>query len=113
MHKRAQIESMNNASSQIECIGQEPVSKENQKQLPVYRAYGYQGKWSGPFLPPALRSRVKINFNGLGSGEVLSYFSESGFLGIRVKLDKEPNWRKKQSAAGKPAMIFGSEITPL
>jgi len=91
-------------------IGEEPFSKENQKQMPIYRAYGYTGKWSGKIAPPEQGARVRIKFNGLGTGTVLNHFSEAGWLGVRVALDKEPDWRKKQSAAGKPAMVFGAEI---
>ena len=111
----SQVNSNQNASAaetaQIEIIGSEPFSKTDTKEMPVYRAYGYTGKWSGKTVPPTQGARVKINFNGLGEGEVINYFSEDGWLGIRVRLDKEPAWRKKQSAAGKPAMVFGAEIT--
>jgi hypothetical protein len=97
----------------IECIGEAPASVSDKTPRPLYRAFGYSGKWSGPHLPPKPGSRVKINFNGLGTGEVVNYFSESGWLGIRVKLDKEPDWRKKQATAGKLAMIFGAEFSPI
>lgn len=97
----------------IEKIGEEPRSTTNQRILPVYKAHGHIGKWSGKETPPMIGSRVQINFNQLGSGEVINYFSESGFLGVLVNLDHEPEWRKKQSAAGKPAMVFGSEISAI
>lgn len=97
-------------------IGETSFSATNKRPVPVYRAYGHEGKWSGNLIPPVKGSRVKINFNELGEGEVLSYFTESEWLGMRVRLDKRPDWLVKQDKdAGRdpdrPSMVFGSEIT--
>lgn len=101
------------ADIEIEQVGMEAFSDTSDRQMPLYRAYGLTGKWSGKEQPPKQGERVRINFNGLGDGEVVNHFVEGGWLGVRVRLDKEPDWRKKQSAAGRPAMVFGSEITTL
>lgn len=70
-------------------------------------------KWSGVFPIPQIGDSVSINFNELGTGKVESYFVEHGFVGIKVALDKEPEWKKKQHAGTKHAgiaMVFGREI---
>lgn len=99
-------------------VGVAHFSETDKREMPVYEADGVSGKWSSTRANtegalPAIGSRVKINFNELGSGEVTGYFFESGWIGCYVALDKEPAWRKKQSSAGKPAMVFGAEINPL
>lgn len=97
-----------------ELAGQSFFSKDDKRLLPVYAIGRFHGKWSSSKItPPERRSRVRINFNGLGSGTVTGYFMESGWLGVYVALDKEPAWRKKQSASGKDAMVFGAEIDPI
>jgi len=65
--------------------------------------------WSGKGPIPDLGTKVEINFNGLGEGVVHSYFVEHGYIGVRVKLDNQPDWHKNQ---GRPpyAMVFGIEI---
>lgn len=79
--------------------------------LAVYESNGKSGKWSGKLPPPAIGSKVRINFNELGRGTVEGYFVEAGWFGIRVRLSREPGWRKKNSAArGKPALVFGPEL---
>jgi hypothetical protein len=64
-------------------------------------------KWTGDFTPE-LGKRVKINFNGFGEGEICSFFWEADYAGVRVRLDKQPDWHKKQ---GEPpyALVFGAE----
>lgn len=63
--------------------------------------------------PPAVGTRVEITFNGFGFGEVESYFVEHGFLGVAVKLDKEPEWRRKTTGIDHSvALVFGNEIKP-
>jgi hypothetical protein len=73
-------------------------------------------KWSGDYPIPEIGRKVKINFNELGTGSVQSYFTEYGYLGIEVRLDKEPKWKKVQHK-GTPregiALVFGAEITVL
>jgi hypothetical protein len=76
--------------------------------------------WSGKQPPPARGDRVIVNFNGFGPGEVMGYFTEHGYLGIYVKVDKHPDWWLKQNKDGKPTlgnpnkyvMVFGVEIGP-
>jgi hypothetical protein len=70
-----------------------------------------EGEWSGTF-DPEIGNRVEINFNGFGTGMIVSYFCECGYLGVRVKLDKQPDWHVKQ---GQPpyALVFGAEIKPI
>lgn len=74
-------------------------------------------KWSvgGFATPPAIGTRVRITFNGLGSGVVESYFVEHNFVGVRVRLDAAPAWHVKQNKgtihAGN-ALVFGREIEP-
>lgn len=68
--------------------------------------------WKGTSELPDLGTKVKINFNQFGTGTVHSYFVEHNFIGVRVKLDKQPEWHKNQ---GQPpyALVFGPEITIL
>lgn len=68
-------------------------------------------KWSHANPPPAIGEKVAIQFNGLGSGTVVGYFVEENFLGLRVKLDKNPAWREKQLKGNPPALVFGAEVT--
>lgn len=71
--------------------------------------------WSNSRLPK-LGEQVKVTCNSMGPGEVVSYFTEQGYLGVRVKLDAEPDWHRKQ-CAGTPnaghALVFGAEIEVL
>lgn len=66
--------------------------------------------WSNDKFPPVIGTKVTINFNGLGSGIVVAYFFEHGYLGIEVKLDQQPDWHIKQNGKGKHALVFGAEI---
>lgn len=71
-------------------------------------------KWSGSYPIPKIGDRVRIGFNELGSGAVESYFVEHGFVGVCVKLDNPPAWKRKQHAGTKhedTALVFGKEIT--
>lgn len=70
--------------------------------------------WSGSFLPQR-GDKVRINFNQLGTGTVVAYFTEHGWLGVHVKLDKPPAWHRKQNAGREfsdQALVFGAEIHP-
>lgn len=70
--------------------------------------------WSGTFLP-AIGDRVFVNMNGLGFGRVVSYFTEHGWLGVTVRLEKDPDWHVKQCRGSKwagCALVFGAEIKP-
>lgn len=66
--------------------------------------------WSGKGEPLAIGTRVRINFNGFGEGTVRDYFVEHGFLGVRVFLDKQPDWHKKQRPGQPWALVFGNEV---
>lgn len=71
--------------------------------------------WSADFLP-AIGDRVLITMNGLGPGRVASYFTEHGWLGVSVRLEKDPDWHVKQCRGTKwagHALVFGAEIKPL
>lgn len=74
------------------------------------------GTWSGPFPIPSIGTKVRIRFNGLGTGDVSSYFTEGGYVGIQVKLDNPPIWHVKQNE-GKEfegfSLVFGAEIEPV
>jgi hypothetical protein len=75
--------------------------------------------WSGKSPIPKIGEQVKINFNQFGTGKVVDYFVETGekqdgtkvkYQGVRVVLDVQPDWHKKQ-APGQPwAMVFGIEL---
>jgi len=54
-------------------------------------------KWSNPAGIPAIGSRVRVCFNGLGSGTAVGYFTEDGYLGVCVLLDDPPAWRIQQA----------------
>jgi hypothetical protein len=68
------------------------------------------------FLPgggwpiPKVGERVAIKINSLGPGIVVGYFTECGFLGVQVRLDRPPAWRRKQCADSEPALVFGAEM---
>jgi len=69
------------------------------------------GEWSATF-DPNIGNRVRITMNNFGTGTVVSYFCEHGYRGVRVKLDQQPEWHKKQ---GQPpyALVFGAEIAEI
>jgi hypothetical protein len=69
-----------------------------------------EAKWSGKIAVPNIGERVKINFNQFGKGKVVSYFVEDGYLGVNVKLDKQPAWHKKQNGPTNYACVFGAEV---
>jgi len=47
---------------------------------------------------PKIGEPVVVTMNALGSGTVVAYFVECGYLGVHVKLSKPPEWWKKQNA---------------
>lgn len=70
-------------------------------------------KWSGEADPPAIGTNVKIYMNDFGTGTVLTYFAEYGWLGIKVKLDKPPKWFTDQNNNTNPAAhFFGIDLAP-
>ncbi|MDD5510469.1 MAG: hypothetical protein PHI12_06655 [Dehalococcoidales bacterium] len=92
---------------------------EYQKMFPnalmVYNAPSVQaeGMWSGKKPLPKIGDKVTINFNQLGTGIVESYFIEDEWLGVRVRLDNEPEWHKKQNPGRPYALVFGLELDPV
>lgn len=72
-----------------------------------------EGTWSkhATMAIPAIGTRVRITFNGLGYGTVVSYFMEAGYVGVAVMLEAGPAWRINQGMPDSvPALVFGSEI---
>jgi hypothetical protein len=68
-------------------------------------------KWSGSKPPPTIGERVHCYMNGLGQGKVVNYFVEYGWLGVRVQLDCNPGWRRKQlNGKNPPACMFGVDL---
>ena len=76
-----------------------------------------EGKWSGAHkgfpVPPAIGSRVNL----LGTGTVIQYFAEAGWIGLVVAPDEgqRPDWHLRQ-LRGKPFIgyhVFGAEIAPI
>lgn len=81
------------------------------RMLKVYAIADVPAKWSGKTEPPAIGGHVCINFNQLGSGVVESYFTEGGWLGVKVRLDNQPEWHRKQNGANRNyALVFGIEL---
>lgn len=86
--------------------------------LPVYRIR--QGGelphavalWSGSDEPPARGARVEVSVNSLGTGEVVGYFVEGGYLGVMVRFDEatRPEWHRRQNPNNDPARVFGAEL---
>ena len=69
--------------------------------------------WFNANPPPAIGAKVRANFNKLGTGEVVGYFVEDGFLGLLVTLDNPPDWHVKQNGRGVKAHLFGPEFEPV
>ena len=75
-------------------------------------------KWSGAGAVPAIGDRIDVKINGMGAGTVIGYFVEpepdNGWLGVKVTLDKRPDWHIKQCGPDRPwTLVFGAEIAPL
>lgn len=73
------------------------------------------GRWSSPIPIPAIGTRVRLNFNSLGEGTVVSYFREFAYVGVTVKLDDVSHERARNMArlklpADTPALAFGCEV---
>lgn len=69
-------------------------------------------RWSGhgPMaVPPAIGTRVHVRINDFGPGEVLSYFTEHGFLGVKVRPDVRPAWHRKQTTHNY-CLVYGIEL---
>src|SRR4051812_26425037 len=74
------------------CIDPTP---ENIERYRAAKEAGEATLWGGGIIP-LIGDRVAINFNQLGTGTVESYFTEHGWVGVCVLLDKVPDWKKKQ-----------------
>jgi len=68
-------------------------------------------KWSGKEPPPAIGAKVNMAFNRLGEAIVLGYFSEHGWLGLKVSLLDAPDWHKKQNDNDPIGHVFGAELS--
>jgi hypothetical protein len=68
-----------------------------------------QVKWSNTQYPPSVGDRVNVVMNGFGFGTVIDYFALEGWLGIKVSVDKQPDWHKKQGGTN-PISVFGAEV---
>jgi hypothetical protein len=105
----------------IKLVGAEDFTlhKEFGKVLPVY-ACGEEhlldhpdtprGKWSGEKIPPKIGDRVNVIMNQFGMGTVVDYIVRDGWLGVKVKVDKQPEWSRKQSGSMNEFTFFGAEI---
>ena len=74
---------------------------------------GQLARWSGRdtvATPPAIGARVDVPINGFGPGEVLAYFIEHGFLGVKVRPDKRPAWHVEQNPGRDFCLVYGNEI---
>jgi hypothetical protein len=78
--------------------------------LDLIQGSGQQAKWSGTKFPPKPGDRVTVNFNGFGGGTVLDYVCLDQWLGVLVKLDKQPGWHLKQNGPQECITAFGLEL---
>jgi hypothetical protein len=61
--------------------------------------------------PPAIGSAVTVTINQLGTGTVIGYFTQEGYLGLVVQLVAPPAWFLKQNNNRNPAChVFGPEF---
>jgi len=105
-----------NLTGAPEQTGVERYDRTDRDLLPVFTSDGYSGKWSGSKFsaPPAIGTRVKVNFNELGYGTVTGYFVEGEWFGVQLKPEAPPAWWVKQNK-GKDVTVyhvFGAEIVP-
>ena len=69
--------------------------------------------WAGKVAPPPVGTKIDVNMNGLGHGNVVGYFVLEGYLGLRVSLDNPPEWYVRQNKGNAVGHIFGPEFRPL
>lgn len=69
--------------------------------------------WFNANPPPPIGAKVRATINRLGTGEVVGYFVEDGYLGLLVTLDDPPDWHVKQNGRGRKAHLFGPEFEPV
>lgn len=85
------------------------------RMVPVVCIYGTgrTGLWTNKVLPQ-IGARVRVTFNGLGTGTVVAYFREAGYIGVEVRPDKRPDWHIRQNGDRHPHyLVFGAEIEVL
>lgn len=74
-------------------------------------SYGEGVRWSAPFAPPAIGSRIVPTISGIGaSGIVRAYFVEHGWLGLYVELEDMSERLTKQNHGNPMAYLFGAEV---
>jgi hypothetical protein len=97
------------------------VSYQEYQQVPAYEQAVYENGmvanakegaliWAGKVAPPPVGEKIVVTINSLGEAEVVGYFSQDGFLGLRTKLDNPPAWYLKQNGGNVPGHVFGPEI---
>lgn len=102
------------------------TAKYDLSALPDFVLYQYDGKtcpegikWGvladnakAVLTPPVIGSRVHVAINGMGTGTVESYFVEHNWLGVCVKLDSIPEWKRNQQDKDRAqvALVFGPEL---
>jgi len=97
----------------------QPTKDSNKDGLPLFEVTGHSGAWSGGErfpVPPAIGTRLRVSMNALGTGTLLGYFVESGYLGVEVRPDagQRPDWHIRQNGDRHPHyLVFGTEIRPL
>jgi len=86
---------------------------ESKLQFRILILDGKEAAWSGNEMPH-IGDPVKVKFNGLGTGKIIGFFIEGGFLGCCVKPDEgqRPDWHIKQNEGRnfQGYMVFGAEI---
>ena len=68
-------------------------------------------KWSGDAVP-RVGDTCRVYINNLGAGEVVGYFVEHGYLGVKVKLWYPPEWYVNQNTTDGICHVFGNELKP-
>ena len=86
-----------------------PVYACGEKHL-LYDLETPKGKWSGLKIPPKVGDRVNVIINNFGMGTVVDYEVREGWLGIKVKVDKQPEWSNRQSGLRNEFTFFGAEV---
>ena len=79
----------------------------------VVEVAGHRGKWSNArLIQPG--DKVKVTFNTLGTGTVVGYFVQEGFVGLEIKPDQRPDWHITQNGSNHPHYtVFGAEVVAL
>ena len=63
--------------------------------------------------PPAIGDLIFATINGCGPAVVVAYFTESNWLGLKVRLLDPPKWFTEQNKGNVPAHVFGPEYRAL